>query len=196
MYALFTMVHQACSFLQCHHLQRMSHWLLAHPDCEWHGPLTHQMDWFQTILSMWPDWKGGVQWSTTHLETLSYCSLMSPTLTHMSWWRLVCQPATVQERDQGAQEWEEGPEKNVSQGCLSLYSRYAGRCIRYYSDLYVQPQALWTTAHQGGAIWLMPSRLPGLLQRDPMGWSCNIISSSQAMMAEQSLLLTAWGVLL
>ena len=92
---------QACSFLQCHHLQRMWHWLLAHLDCEWHGLLTQQMDWSRATPSMWPDWRGEIQWLPTHLQTLNYCSLTSPTLTHMSWWRLVFQPATVQERVPG-----------------------------------------------------------------------------------------------
>ena len=66
----------------------------------------------------------------------------------------------------------------------------------YSADLHVQLQALWTTVHQDGLIWLVPSRLPGLLQRGPMGCSCNIISSSPAMMAEESLLLRVWGTVL
>ena len=63
---------------------------------------------------------------------------------------------------------------------------YSDQCMSYYADLYVQLQVLWATAHQDGLIWLVPSRLTGLPQRGQMGLS-TIISSSQPMMAEQSL---------
>jgi len=149
------------------------------------------MDGSQTTPSMWPDWRGGIQWLTTHLQTLS---LISPTLIHTSWWRSVCQPATVQERGPGALEWEEGPEKNVSSGMF--HNVYCSQIDAKLHGLHVQPQALWTTVHQDGLIWPMPSRLPGLLLRGPMGWSCDIISNSQPMMAEESLFLRVWRVLL
>ena len=83
--------------------------------------------------------------------------------------------------------------RSIDHRCIHIHIY---TCMYIKPDLHVQLQVLWTTAHQDGVIWLVPSRLPGLLQRGPMGCSSGIISSLQPMMGEESLLLRVLGVVL